>query len=148
MSKRLRILLDGYIDGNFGDDLMLYLVANGLKEHKLYITSPKLDIAEYTEEKIGFDCYLKVTGSGFLIHNNKGIAYRMRDMYLEKRYSKNRAVINCNISGFVNCVAEKVIQKQISDYDFVTVRDRYSYEYITKNIPNVKCEKYPDMVLS
>ena len=38
MSKRLRILLDGYIDGNFGDDLMLYLAANGLKEHKLYIT--------------------------------------------------------------------------------------------------------------
>ena len=72
----------------------------------------------------------------------------MRDMYLEKRYSKNRAVINCNISGFVNRVAEKVIQKQISDYDFVTVRDRYSYEYITKNMPNVKCEKYPDMVLS
>lgn len=148
MSKRLRILLDGYIDGNFGDDLMLYLAADGLKEHKLYITSPKLDIAEYTEEKIGFDCYLKVTGSGFLIHNNKGIAYRMRDMYREKRYSKNRAVINCNISGFVNRIAEKVIQKQISDYDFVTVRDRYSYEYITKNIPNVKCKKYPDMVLS
>ena len=117
MSKRLRILLDGYIDGNFGDDLMLYLAANGLKEHKLYITSPKLDIAEYTEEKIGFDRYLKVTGSGFLIHNNKGIAYRMRDMYREKRYSKNRAVINCNISGFVNRVAEKVIQKQISGYD-------------------------------
>ena len=128
MSKRLRILLDGYIDGNFGDDLMLYLAADGLKEHKLYITSPKLDIAEYTEEKIGFDCYLKVTGSGFLIHNNKGIAYRMRDMYREKRYSKNRAVINCNISGFVNRIAEKVIQKQISDYDFVTVRDSSSYE--------------------
>ena len=30
----------------------------------------------------------------------------------------------------------------------MTVRDRYSYEYITKNMPNVKCEKYPDMVLS
>ena len=58
------ILLDGYIDGNFGDDLMLYLAANGLKEHKLYITSPKLDIAEYTEEKIGFDCYLvRFTGN-------------------------------------------------------------------------------------
>ena len=35
MSKRLRILLDGYIDGNFGDDLMLYLAADGLKEHNL-----------------------------------------------------------------------------------------------------------------
>ena len=54
MSKRLRILLDGYIDGNFGDDLMLYLAADGLKEHRLYITSPKLDIAEYTEEKKQF----------------------------------------------------------------------------------------------
>ena len=51
MSKRLRILLDGYIDGNFGDDLMLYLAANGLKEHKLYITSPKLDIADILKKK-------------------------------------------------------------------------------------------------
>lgn len=55
MSKNLRILLDGYIDGNFGDDLMLYLVADGLKEHKLYIPSSKLDIAEYTEKRSGFD---------------------------------------------------------------------------------------------
>lgn len=147
-SVKLRILLDGYIDNNFGDDLMLYIAADGLKEHKLYITSPKLNIAEYTEEKSGFDCYLKVTGSGFLIHNNKGIVYRMRDMYREKRYSKNRAVINCNISDFINRFSEKLIQKQISEYDFVTVRDRYSYEYITQNIPNVKCEKYPDIVLS
>lgn len=112
MSKRLRILLDGYIDGNFGDDLMLYLAADGLKEHKLYITSPKLDIAEYTEEKSGFDCYLKVTGSGFLIHNNKGIAYRMRDMYREKRYSKNRAAINCNISGLLIALPKKLYKSK------------------------------------
>ena len=61
MSKRLRILLDGYIDGNFGDDLMLYLAADGLKEHKLYITSPKLDIAEYTEEFDKADLQLRVS---------------------------------------------------------------------------------------
>ena len=113
MSKRLRILLDGYIDGNFGDDLMLYLAADGLKEHKLYITSPKLDIAEYTEEKSGFDCYLKVTGSGFLMHNNKGIAYRMGDMYREKRYSKNRAVINCNISLPVTSKLRQMLPKKL-----------------------------------
>lgn len=148
MSGKLRILLDGYIDSNFGDDLMLYIAANGLKEHRLYITSSKLDVAEYTEDKSGFDGYLKVTGSGFLIHNNKGIVYRMRDMYCEKRYSKNSAVINCNISNFINKFSEKLIKKQISEYDFVTVRDEYSYKYITQNIPNVKCEKYPDMVLS
>ena len=83
-----------------------------------------------------------------MIHNNKGIAYRMLICTAKNGIQKNRAVINCNISGFVNRVAEKVYKKQISGYDFVTVRDRYSYKYITKNIPNVKCEKYPDMVLS
>lgn len=81
-----------------------------LKNISVYNIS-KTDIAEYTEEKSGFDCYLKVTGSGFLIHNNKGIAYRMRDMYREKRYSKNRAVINCNISGFINRIARKSYTK-------------------------------------
>lgn len=146
----MRILLDGYADNNFGDDLMLTLAAKGLSNHELYTASNKLNIdnVEYTRAKSGFDVYLKVTGSGFLIHNNLGMLYRMRDMRRERKYAPNRAVLNCNISKFVNKVSEKLIQRQIKGYDFVTVRDRFSYEYIRKNIPELHCEKYPDMVFS
>lgn len=146
----MRILLDGYNDNNFGDDLMLSLAARGLRGHELYTTSDKLkqENVEYTRAKSGFDCYLKVTGSGFLIHNNAGILYRMRDMYREKKYAPKRAVINCNISSFINKTAEKLIQSQLKKYDFITVRDIFSYNYIRKNFPELHCEIYPDMVFS
>ncbi len=146
----MRILLDGYADCNLGDDLMLTIAAKGLGGHELYTPLDKLNIdnVEYTCAKNGFDWYLKVTGSGFLIHNNMGILYRMRDMLREKHYSGKRAVLNCNISNFINNPAEKVIQRQLGGYDFITTRDGASYEYIRKNLPKTHCEKYPDMVFS
>ena len=146
----MRILLDGYADNNFGDDLMLTLAAMGLGEHELYTFSDKLHIAnvEHTQAKSGFDAYLKVTGSGFLIHNNMGMLYRLRDMRAERKYAPKRTVINCNISQFINKTAEKLIQRQLASYDFITVRDTASCDYIRKKLPQTYCEKYPDMVFS
>lgn len=146
----MRILIDGYMDSNFGDDLMLKMASDGLREHELYSGSDKLNIdnVEYTRAKNGFDWYLKVTGSGFLIHNNAGLLYRMRDMRREKKYAPRRAALNCNISRFINRASEKLIQRQISEYDFITVRDTYSYKYISENISGVRCEKYSDIIFS
>lgn len=146
----MKILLDGYFDCNLGDDLMLFLAAEGLSEHELYIGSKKVkfDNLMYTNAKTGFDCYLKITGSGFLISDNKGILYRMRDMRREKKYAPITAALNCNISPFINRAARAVINRHLRDYDFITVRDSFSYDYITNNIRGMKCEKYPDMVFS
>lgn len=146
----MKILLDGYFDGNFGDDLMLTLAARGLEEHELFVPSKNINItnARYTDIKKGFDFYLKVTGSGFLIHNNFGLPYRARDMLREKNYAPCRAVINCNISPFINRAAQALVCRQLSLYDFITVRDEYSYNFIKLNAPNPICEKYPDMVFS
>ena len=146
----MKILLDGYADNNFGDDLMLTLAAKGLAEHELYTPYEEANIenVQYTTARNGFDVYLKVTGSGFLIHNIKGIFYRMRDIQRENGYAKKKAVINCNISPFVNKTAEIVIQSQLKGYNYITVRDEHSHRYISKNAPKVKCEKYPDMVFA
>lgn len=146
----MKILLDGYLDNNLGDDAMLLLAAEGLSEHELFTASAdlKIDNVKYSEAKSGYDCYLKVIGSGFILDKMRWMLYRVRDMRAERKYSPKRAVINCNISGFKNKAAEKLTQCQLRGYDFITVRDSYSYEYIKKNIPNVHCEQYPDMVFS
>lgn len=138
----MKILLDGYLDNNLGDDLMLALAAQGLKEHELFIKSDKFENIAYTDKNSGFDWYLKVIGSGFQIYNNSGILYRLREMHAEKRYAQKRAVINCNISPFINKTAERVIKHQLKGYDFVTVRDGVSEEYVKNS------EKYPDIVFS
>lgn len=146
----MRILLDGYFDRNLGDDLMLTLAADGLKEHELYVPSYKIKIdnVRYTTAKSGFDAYLKVIGSGFQIYNALGIACRLRDMYRENKYAPIKAVINCNISKFKNNACEAVIKKHLSQFDFITVRDKFSYGYLRRNLKQPNKEVYPDMVFS
>lgn len=146
----MKILLDGYFDNNFGDDLLLTLAAQGLRNHELYITSKALKIehVSYTTDKSGFDCYVKVIGSGFIINSNKWLLYRVRDMIKEYAYSKKRAVIGCNINKFINKLSESVIKRQLKSYGLITVRDRTSYEYIRKHIEKNTCACYPDMVFS
>lgn len=146
----MRILLDGYIDSNLGDDLMMLLASRELKEHELYTVSDKLNIenVSYTDKKSGFDCYLKVIGSGFLLHNIRGIPYRVREIRDESRYAKKRAVIGCSIDRPANKMAKMLISRQLSRYGLITVRDDFSYSFVKKNAPEVSCEKYPDMVFS
>ncbi len=146
----MKIFLDGYFDRNLGDDLMLTLAARGLTSHEIYTAknAPTLINAVKTDQKTGFDCYIKVTGSGFLIHNALGIAYRLRDIARETRLAPLRAVIGCNISPFINRAAESAIRAHIRRYDLITVRDTFSLDYVQKNAPRVRCEKYPDILFS
>ncbi len=144
----MKILLDGYTDANLGDDLMLCLAADGLRGHKIYMKNPpSLPIAAREARGIKPDLKLTVIGSGFLVYNYKTTFLRIKEM-LEDSGKHKRAVISCNISDFPNRLAERVIKKQLSRFDFITVRDKYSYDYIKTNLPDVSCECYPDIVFS
>lgn len=145
----MRILLDGYFDYNLGDDLMMTLVAMGLREHEVFLPSKKLriDSAKYTDEIKNFDAYVKVTGSGFVIRDNLGVIYRMRDTRRENKYSKKKAVIGCNISNLRGMALRAVI-KQLEGYGLITVRDQFSYNFVKENLPSANCELYPELVFS
>lgn len=146
----MKILLDGYFDRNFGDDLMLTLAARGLNEHELYVPSHEINIenARYTQAKSGFDVYLKVTGSGFVIYNTLGAAYRLRDARREAKYAPRHAVMGCNIGPFANAVGEAAVKKHLSQFDFVTVRDARSLEYMNRHFPEKNAVCRPDIVFS
>lgn len=145
----MKILLDGYFDKNLGDDLMLELAAENLSEHEIYMNTPYL---RHTDEEKPYkmtdiDIKLKVIGSGFLLRNYTSMIYRIKEM-IQDRGDYLKAVLSCNISQYPNFLAEYVIKRQLSEFDFVTVRDTYSYEYIKKKLPQLKCEYYPDIVFS
>lgn len=146
----MRILLDGYFDRNLGDDLMLTLAAEGLKEHELYVPSKEIKInnTAYSSAKNGFDVYLKVTGDGFRLHNTRGVFYRLRDITREKNYAPRRAVIGCSISEPINGISAAVIKKHLAAFDCITVRDDYSLSYIKEKLPEKTADCYPDMVFS
>lgn len=146
----MKILLDGYIDHNLGDDLMIKLAANELKEHELYTVSDKLNLenVSLTDKRSGFDCYLKVIGSGFFLHNKLGIPYRIRDIWQECRYAKKRAVIGCSINRYSSRTEEMLMKFHLARYGLVTVRDEYSQVFMEKLKPKVCCRRYTDMVFS
>lgn len=145
----MKILMDGYLDKNLGDDLMLKLAAKELEGHDIYMRQNELSPINSlpADGKIKPDLRLTVTGSGFLVYNYKTTLLRAREM-LEDNFKCKRAVLSCNISRFPNRLAERVINKQLSGFDFITVRDKYSYDYIKSNLPKVRCEYYPDIVFS
>lgn len=146
----MKMLLDGYFDHNIGDDLMLTLAANGLGGHELYIPSDKVRIqnVEYTNAKTGFDVYVKVLGSGFYIYNAKGIYYRLREMHRETRAAKRRAVLGCNITEMKEGAMLNLIKTHLKTFDFITVRDTFSYDYIKEHISGANVGVYPDIVFS
>ena len=39
----MNIILDGYFDQNFGDDMMQLMVVNGLKQHDFYVWHQQRD---------------------------------------------------------------------------------------------------------
>ncbi len=144
----MKILIDGYIDKNLGDDLMMYLAAGRLRGHKIYMdNTASLPVAALDADGVKPDLRLTVTGSGFLLYNYKTALLRAGEL-LRDRAKCKRAVLSCNISDFPNRFAERVIKKQLSRYDFITVRDKYSYEYIKSELPRIDCEYYPDIVFS
>lgn len=150
----MNILLRGYIDRNFGDDLMLRLAADGLKNHTAQLDVPK-DMAEHYK-KLGFNIYggvdynaeCTVAGSWFVIRSKTGLLYRTKEIISQKRRGTKKVILGCNISDFTVSGAETLIRRHIAAYDFITVRDSFSYDYIRKNIPSVKCEYYPDIAFS
>lgn len=145
----MKILLDGYLDRNLGDDLMLELAAKSLPEHDIYMKKNRFLPINALElsDKTDIDVKLSITGSGFLLRDYESVIYRAKDI-ISDNFKYKRAVLSCNISEFPNKAAEYLILKQLSRLDFITVRDTYSYEYIKKKLPDLKCECYPDIVFS
>lgn len=145
----MKILLDGYFDRNFGDDLMMRLAYNALSEHEIYMKKSEYtpDYARGLTDTTDADISLTVTGSGFLLYGYKSALYRIKEIKQDKLKCK-KAVLSCNISPFPNKFAERVILKQLSGLDFITVRDKYSYDYIKNHLPDLKCEYYPDIAFS
>ena len=151
----MNILLKGYIDRNFGDDLMLRIAARGLREHNVRLDVPENDLM-YIYERFGMIPYndgdiqteCTVIGSGFIIRSKVGLLYRTKEIIEQKQRKSKKAVLGCNISEFTVKGAEWLIRRQLADYDFITVRDTFSRNYIRKNVSKAKCEYYPDIVFS
>ena len=153
------VLLDGYLDRNFGDDLLMRLTAYYFPEHRFYIQTGEkelllpfravenvLDFEQEPPDKLDFA--LTVIGSGFILR-------RMQSLYTFIRREKQRrkltkgiptAVIGCNIGPFSSGILERRLLDKLRSYDLVTVREQYSADYLRRN--RIACACYPDIAFT
>jgi len=158
----VNILIEGYLDRNFGDDMMIRIVAHQLSNHHLFIKERKRELLlpfinhsniynwyDYPHTKI--DLILRIVGSGFMVTDKVGIYYCALNVLNKiklKRKGLPMAVIGCNVGPFVNGLASWLSRMDMRQYDILTVRDRFSYNFITKYIKNKQVFCYPDILLS
>lgn len=159
----MNICLKGYIDRNFGDDMMIRIAAYYLKEHTLwlniprdelfipYMDTPNIKKLQDAPIDIKFDLNLTVTGSGFLTKQGKIAAYYFIKETLEsivKDANIPKAVIGCNIGPFSGKITEFFMKIKLNSYSLITVREQFSKKYLDTNIKKPYNALFPDIVFA
>lgn len=157
----MNIYLNGYLDRNFGDDMMLRIIAYRYREHKFYINVPKDELFIPFENEpniyqlspdddIKFDIGLTVTGSGFIVRGVTSVLYFIKEEFARRKKIKGlkTAAIGCNIGPYKGLVGKTLVKWKIKSYDLISVRDRPSYEFIKKYAPKTSVNIFPDLVFS
>lgn len=158
----INILVDCYLDRNFGDDIMLRILALELKDHKLYLKTNKKEllipfkdidnIYNLSENKVtNFDAMVRVIGSGFMITSKIGIYYAIKTLLnykAQRSKCKKRITIGCNVGPFLNKFAELISKSEMNYFGLITTRDMFSYNYIKNNAKKTMTSCFPDIVFS
>lgn len=152
----MKIQLNGYLDRNFGDDLMLRIVMNGLPQHTFYLNATREELLLPFEGMPNFrkgggeDMQAAVTavGSGFLVTSKRGVLYLMRDVLMGRKNPLPHATVGCNIGPYLNNFAKQLLIRQMRRNRLITVRDQASFDFLQKHLPKLRVACYPDLVFS
>ena len=157
----MNIFLTGYLDRNFGDDIMIRIIADNFKKHRFYIKVSRDELfipfekdtnifKLRADEKIEFDLFLTVIGSGFMLRGITSIMYFIKEERVRRRMCKSAktAVIGCNIGPFGGSLEKWLVINRLRSYDMISARDRVSYEFVRKHAPKVEAAVFPDIAFS
>lgn len=158
------ILVKGYFDRNFGDDLMIRLFAERFGETLVLDCDQKELLIPFetcsnlvTRDTIGLDqtenkkndAVLNIIGAGFQITSRTGVIYAaMATVKRLFRFGKKPflAAVGCNIGPFRSKFAEHLVRCDLKRYDLIIVRDSASFRYCKTHIKKVPVYLLPDIV--
>ena len=159
----MKVLLEAYIDDNFGDDLFIkiiceryptesfYLFDHGYKEetirrlkcnHNLHFIPVNTNMIECRL----FDLFLLIGGDMF--PNN--IDLKFREMIIDKRieYGKPVHIIGCNLHRSYSEASLNIILKMFQKASYVAVRDEWSYNFLKERLPENNIYHSSDIAFS
>lgn len=148
-----KIYLKGYFDYNFGDDIMLKLVARSFPDYSFFIEDVGRTLI-FQEKNIFLaskkECErypsIVVTGSGFMIGNR--VKLRIEIMRYLRRENPGDYCFGCNIEPLDNPVKRFLISRKLNKFRLITCRDKYSYEWISTYAKHTKVHLLPDILFS
>ncbi|MDD6483578.1 MAG: polysaccharide pyruvyl transferase family protein [Clostridiales bacterium] len=148
----MEIQLNGYYDKNLGDDIMQRIIVRAFPQHTFYVKPIQREMAAHLENepnvKYGTcdEVMINVIGTGFLF--NSRMAKLSRLLSKPKMKYRHCAVVDCSIELVNDRLSALFTRDALMQYDHVSCRDGYSYDFIRKYTKknNVFC--YPDIVFS
>ena len=148
-----KIYLKGYFDYNFGDDMMLKLVARSFPDYSFFIEDVGRTLV-FQEKNIFLaskkECErypsLVVTGSGFMINNRVKLCIEI--MRYLKRENPGDYCIGCNIEPLDSSLKRFLISRKLNKFRLITCRDKFSYDWISANTKNLEVHFLPDILFS
>lgn len=164
----MNILIDAYLDRNFGDDIMAetlidylqnnnkcFLIASNEFTYGHILTKfPKLSVVKSCDKEIiiknKIECYIKIGGSMFKHNTIKEGVFRIleeRKFRVLKNNKVKICILNCNVGPFKSKIGIRATKKILKYADLVTCRDKESYNYIT-NLRKVNTYIFSDIVFS
>lgn len=166
----MKILVEAYFDNNFGDDLMVKMLLENLKEHQVYLACGnsfyykpfegykntfQYSLSRNWLVKVNqirkFDIHIKIGGSIFIVNTPKKMIKRMLEIPLVnvlKVLGLKTMVIGCNLGPFYNKLSESITSRYLKSVDCVTVRDLYSYKLLSSQEELKNVFYFPDMILA
>ncbi len=154
MTEHTRLRLRGYFDYNFGDDYMMKIIIDSLPEIEFIIDEneklPKLlksceNVTVTDAESMKLPS-LWVTGSGFMINNNKALLYEI--VWLIKRKNQGDYCLGCNIEPLDTKLKRWLIVHRLNKFKLLVCRDTKSYRWLCSNVKKPVIKQLPDIVLS
>lgn len=150
----MNILLDGYFDKNFGDDLMQLCVVNALREQDFYVDFRQREMLAHLEScpnvHLGaaeeIHAYVRVTGTGFQYNRKLAAASKIYSNLLgkEKVFPKS-AVIGCSLEPVRGRLSAYLTKNELRKFSLISCRDEKSFEYIKAACPKSRVERYADL---
>lgn len=150
--KIMEIQLHGCYDKNLGDDIMQRIIVRSFPQHIFYVKPEQRETAAHLESepnvKYGTcgEVMINVIGTGFAF--NSKMSKISSVIYGSKTNYRHCAVADCSIEPVNGKVTAWFTKKALMQYEHISCRDEYSYEFIKKQTTKERVFCYPDIVFS
>ena len=154
MKKEKNLILRGYFDSNFGDDMMQWLTAEKLSEFHFFVEDENASALVTGRNNVTLGKAPKntpsvlVTGSGFMINSRSALKAELRNFLCGKKDADY--CIGCNLEPIPYRLGKWLIFRRLRRFRYISCRDKATFERLNA-MQSMHCRSvrlFPDLLFS